>query len=106
MIKDYGNELHIDDNVYYAFPIPLKLSKLTKEKLSESGLSLRKSEYIIDISKLIVEGKLDLEHLKEYKDVNKIIDEFSQLRGVGEWTAHLTALRSMHRHRAFPADEI
>ena len=106
MIKDYGDKLHIDDDVYYAFPIPLKLSKLTKEKLSESGLSLRKSEYIIDISKLIVEGKLDLEHLKEYKDVNKIIDELNQLRGVGEWTAHLTTLRSMHRHRAFPADDL
>lgn len=106
MIKDYGGVLHINDEVYYAFPTPQRLSKLTKEKLRESGLSLRKSEYIIDISKLIVEGKLDLDHLKEYKDVNKIIDELSQLRGVGEWTAHLTALRSMHRHRAFPADDL
>jgi DNA-3-methyladenine glycosylase II len=106
MIKDYGDELPINDEVYYAFPTPQRLSKLIKEKLRESGLSLRKSEYIIDISKLIVDGKLDLDHLKEYKDINKIIDELSQLRGVGEWTAHLTALRSMHRHRAFPADDL
>ncbi len=69
-------------------------------------MSLRKSEYIIDISKLIVDDKLDLDHLKEYNDVTKIIDELSQLRGVGEWTAHLTVLRSMHRHRAFPADDL
>jgi DNA-3-methyladenine glycosylase II len=69
-------------------------------------LSLRKSEYILDVSKLIVDGKLDLDHLKEYIDVNKIIDELSHLRGLGEWTAHLTVLRSMHRHRAFTADDL
>jgi DNA-3-methyladenine glycosylase II len=82
MIKDCGNKLHLDGEVYYAFPTPQTLSKLTKEKLRESGLSLRKSKYIINISKLIVDRKLDLDHLKEYNDVIKIIDELSQLRGV------------------------
>ena len=106
MIRDYGDELHLDDQVYYAFPTPESLSKLTKEQLRLSGLSLRKAEYIIDISKLIAAGKLDLENCKKYDDVNKIIEELSRLRGVGEWTAHLTALRSMHRHQAFPADDI
>lgn len=106
MIRDYGDELHLDDQVYYAFPTPKTLSTLTREKLRESGLSLRKAEYIIDIAKLIVAGKLDLENCKKYDDVNKISEELSKLRGVGEWTAHLTALRSMHRHRAFPADDI
>lgn len=106
MIKDHGDKLQLDDQVYYAFPTPETLSKLTKEQLRESGLSLRKAEYIIDISKLIVAGKLDLDRCKKYKDVTKIIEELSRLRGVGEWTAHLTALRSMHRHRAFPADDL
>lgn len=106
MIKDFGDELHIDGDVYYAFPTPQRLSMLTREQLRKSGLSLRKSEYIIDISKLIIHHKLDLERFKEYEDMNKIIDELRQLRGVGEWTAHLTALRSMHHHRAFPADDL
>ena len=106
MIKDHGDKLHLDDQVYYAFPTPETLSKLTREQLRESGLSLRKAEYIIDISKLIVAGKLDLDRCKKYKEVSKITEELSRLRGVGEWTAHLTALRSMHRHRAFPADDL
>lgn len=106
MIRDYGDELHLDWEVYYAFPTPELLSKLTKEKLRKSGLSLRKAEYTINISKLIVAGELDLESFKKYDDINAIINELSQLRGVGEWTAHLTILRSMHRHRAFPADDL
>ena len=107
LIRDHGEELHLDGEVYYAFPTPESLSKLTKEKLRESGLSLRKADYIINISKLIVEDTLDLESFKKYADMNAIIEELSQLRGVGEWTAHLTVLRSMHhRHQAFPADDL
>ena len=106
MIKDHGDELQFDGEVYYAFPSPESLSKLTKEQLRESGLSLRKAEYIIDIARLITSGNLDLESCREINDVNEIIEKLSQLRGVGEWTAHLTALRSMHRHRAFPADDL
>ncbi len=107
MIKDHGEELHLDDEIYYAFPTPQSLSKLTKEKLRESGLSFRKAEYIINISKLIMADKLNLESFKKYADMNEIIEELGHLRGVGQWTAHLTVLRSMHhRHQAFPADDL
>lgn len=106
MIKDHGDELRFDSQAYYAFPTPETLSKLTKEQLHESGLSFRKAEYIIDIAKLITSGKLDLESCRDIKDVNKITEKLSQLRGVGEWTAHLTVLRGMHRHQAFPADDL
>lgn len=106
MIKDHGDELPLNGDLYYAFPTPETLSKLTPEQLRESGLSMKKAEYIIGISKLITSGKLDLESCRKIKDVNQIIEKLSQLRGVGEWTAHLTALRSMHRHQAFPADDL
>lgn len=106
MIKNQGDKLHFDGQVYYTFPTPETLSKLSKEQLRESGLSLRKAEYIIDISKLITSGKLDLESCRDINDVNKITEKLSQLRGVGEWTAHLTVLRGMHRNQAFPADDL
>lgn len=106
MIKDHGEKLRINNEIYYAFPQPEVLSKLTKEQLRESGLSLRKSEYIIDIAKNITSGNLDLEIYKSYDDASKIVDKLSKLRGVGQWTANLTVLRSMQLHRAFPADDL
>jgi DNA-3-methyladenine glycosylase II len=106
MVKTFGDKLEIKDKTYYTFPIPQKLASLTKEQLRECGLSYRKAEYIIDLSKQIVEGKLDLEKLKEYEYVNEIIRELSKIRGVGLWTAELTILRGMHKLEAFPADDI
>ena len=105
MVKTFGDKL-IKDKTYYAFPTPQKLSYLTKEQLRECGLSYRKAEYIIDLSKQIVEGKLDLEKLKDYNNINEIIQELSKIRGVGVWTAELTILRVMHKLEAFPADDI
>lgn len=106
MVKTFGDKLEIEDKIYYAFPTPQKLASLTKEELRECGLSFRKSEYIIDLSKQIVAGTLNLEKLKEYKDVDEIIEELSKIRGVGVWTSELAILRGMHKLEAFPADDI
>jgi DNA-3-methyladenine glycosylase II len=106
MIKTFGDQLKVENQTYYAFPTPQKLASLTKDQLRECGLSFRKAEYIVDLSNQIVEGKLDLERLKDYQDVNEIIPELSKIRGVGVWTGELTILRGMHRLEAFPADDI
>lgn len=39
-------------------------------------------------------------------DEEKIIDELSQIRGVGVWTAEMTMIRGMQKFDAFPADDI
>ncbi len=106
MVKTFGDKLEIEYKTHYAFPTPQKLASVTKEELRECGLSFRKSEYIIDLSKQVVGETLDLEKLKEYEDVNEIINELSKIRGVGVWTAELAILRGMHKLEAFPADDI
>lgn len=106
MIKKFGSALNIDGNVYYAYPTPKQLNDATKDQLRECGLSFRKAEYIKDISKRIIEGKLDLEKFKEYDDMDQIIDELCEIRGVGIWTAELTVLRGLNKLESIPADDI
>ncbi len=106
MIKTFGSTLDIDGVVYYAYPTPNQLNNATNDQLRECGLSFRKVEYIKDISKLIIEGKLNLEKFKEYDDMNQIVDELCEIRGVGIWTAELTVLRGLNKVEAIPADDI
>ena len=89
-----------------AFPTPQKLASATIEQLRLCGLSRRKAEYIRDISKLIADGKLDLEKLKNYEDSQEIIDELCKIRGIGVWTAKLTMIRGMHKLDALQADDL
>jgi DNA-3-methyladenine glycosylase II len=105
MIKTFGDMLKLDGNVYYAFPTPKTLSKLKREDLRGSGLSYRKAEYVIGLSKCIDEEKIDLDELKN-KNTSEIIKELIKIRGIGFWTAELAVIRGLHRLVALPADDI
>ena len=105
MIKEFGNILQLDGETYYSFPTPETLSNLEKEDLREYGLSFRKAEYVIDLSKCIEENKLDLNELKT-KSTSEIISELLKIRGIGVWTAELAVIRGLHRVVALPADDI
>ena len=105
MIKEFGNILQLDGETYYSFPTPETLSNLEKEDLREYGLSFRKAEYVIDLSKCIEENKLDLNELKT-KSTSEIISELLKIRGIGVWTAELAVIRGIHRLVALPADDI
>ncbi|HUV02817.1 MAG TPA: DNA-3-methyladenine glycosylase [Desulfobacteria bacterium] len=106
VIKTFGVTLTLDNKVYYAFPTPQNIAVATVEELRNCGLSMRKAEYIHDISKSITEGNLDLEHFKTYEDAEEIIKEMVKIRGIGVWTAELTMLRGMHKLEAIPADDL
>lgn len=105
LIETFGDVLPLGDKTYYAFPEPYKLAVATVEELRGCGLSTRKSEYIRDLALLILKG-LDLDRFKGYKDQEKIIDELSQIRGVGVWTAELAMIRGMSKLDAMPADDL
>jgi DNA-3-methyladenine glycosylase II len=104
-IKKYGDVLRISEKEYYAFPSPKKIALLTPNELRTCGISQRKAEYIINIAKLISEGKLNLEEL-EYKNDEEILQALCKIRGVGRWTAELVMIRGMNRSLVIPAADL
>lgn len=106
LIKAVGTPLVIDNTTWYCYPTPQILAKTTDATFRACGLTLRKGEYIRDISRNIVEGTFDLEHFRTYPDTESIIKEMVKVRGIGRWTAELTILRGLHRADSFPADDV
>jgi DNA-3-methyladenine glycosylase II len=106
VVKMCGGRLNVRDRTYYAFPAPEALAAATLRQLRACGLSTRKTEYIRDISKAIVDGRLDLEGFRHYADTKPIIEELCRIRGIGRWTAELTMLRGMAALDAMPADDL
>jgi DNA-3-methyladenine glycosylase II len=106
LIKKFGDALDLEGEVYYVYPTPQRMALASVEELRQCGLSQRKAEYIKSASTLIMEGKLDLEKLKNYESADEIIRELDKVRGVGVWTAELTMLRGMQRLEALPADDL
>ncbi|MCJ7793744.1 DNA-3-methyladenine glycosylase [Candidatus Bathyarchaeota archaeon] len=105
LAKKFGETLTLNGDTYYAYPTPQSMACASIEEIRNCGLSQRKAEYIREAAKLIAEGKLDLEHLKNNKIPEQIIVELDEIRGIGVWTAELTMLRGMQKLDALPADD-
>ncbi|MGB9201595.1 DNA-3-methyladenine glycosylase family protein [Methanobacterium sp.] len=105
MTKTFGDTLQLNNITYYAFPTPKTLSNLEKEDLRNVGLSFRKAEYVIGLSKNIINDELDLEPLKS-KDTQEIINELLNIHGIGVWTAEFSVIKGLHRLVVVPTEDI
>lgn len=100
-----GDRIEIDGETYSAFPTPQKIAGVSIEEVQGCGLSRRKAEYIQNAAKLIVDGKLDLEVMKQNPNAEETIRALDEIKGIGVWTAELTILRGMQRYDVLPADD-
>lgn len=89
----------------YAFPRPQELAILKPEKIRKLGFNFQKARAIVEASRAIVEGRLDLEALTKRSDEEEALRQLMQLRGVGRWTAEYTLLRGMGRWHIFPLND-
>lgn len=100
-VKTYGLEV---DGVPF-FPLPETVAALKVDDLRKLRMSQRKAEYLIDISRKIVNGDVNLEHVKQLPD-QEVIAELVKLRGVGPWTAQSFLLFGLGRNNLFPKADI
>jgi len=106
IVKKFGEALLLDDETYYVYPTPQNIANVSINELQGCGLSERKAQYLQGAAQVIVEGKLDLENLKNKQTPDEILSELDSIRGIGIWTAELTMLRGMQKLDAFPADDL
>jgi DNA-3-methyladenine glycosylase II len=105
LAKKFGDKLENDGECYFAFPSPRNIVDASISDIQQVGLSKRKAEYIYGAAKLIVDGKLDLEEMKNEADAQRVIAELDEVKGIGVWTAELTILRGLPRWDVLPADD-
>jgi DNA-3-methyladenine glycosylase II len=106
LIRSVGKQLQLDGETWYAYPEAEVLAETSDSTFRSCGLTVRKGEYIRDISRQILAGDLDVEAFRQEPDTEAVIADLVKLRGIGRWTAELTILRGLHRPDAFPADDV
>lgn len=100
-VKTYGFE---KDGAWF-YPEPERVASLTVANLRELQFSTRKAEYIIDISKEIALGRLNIESLHD-KTEEEIMKELIVYRGIGQWTIQNVLLFGLGRKNLFPIADI
>ena len=104
-VHKFGICFQHEKELYRAFPSPHTVAAATIEQLMEIKFSRRKAEYILDISRGLDSGELDLDNLQN-KGAADIVRELTKIRGVGEWTANLLLIRAYGNSDGFPHGDL
>lgn len=89
----------------WAFPTPEALACALKKQLLACGLSHRKAEYVGELARNLVDGRLDLDSLKTMSN-EEARAAILQQRGFGEWSADYILVRGLGRPDCVPADDL
>jgi DNA-3-methyladenine glycosylase II len=83
---------------------PEGILKLRDEQLRGVGLSKQKSAYLKDLAEKTAAGLLDFSRLPELSD-EEVIEHLTQVKGIGEWTAHMFLMFSLRRPNVLPTGD-
>jgi DNA-3-methyladenine glycosylase II len=83
---------------------PEGILKLSDEQLRGVGLSKQKSAYLKDLAAKTAAGLLDFSRLPELAD-EEVIRHLTQVKGIGEWTAHMFLMFSLRRPNVLPTGD-
>ncbi|WP_243014356.1 DNA-3-methyladenine glycosylase 2 [Brevibacillus borstelensis] len=94
-----------DGTLLYAFPTADRIAVMEPEALRPLQFSQRKAEYIIDLARAVVNGRVDLEGLWKM-DEQEIMATLTPLRGIGKWTVECMMIFGMGRPDLLPVADI
>jgi DNA-3-methyladenine glycosylase II len=78
-------------------PTPQQILADDPEELKTAcGFSRAKVKYLRSLAEHVLTGELDMDHLRELPD-EEIIAELTAVKGIGEWTAHMFLMWTLHR---------
>lgn len=86
-------------------PTPASVERAGMDNLRSAGLSQRKAEYILDLSKHF---RLKQVHPAKWIDMDDeaVIAELTAIRGIGRWTAEMFLIFNLQRPDIMPLDDI
>jgi DNA-3-methyladenine glycosylase II len=87
------------------FPAPKQIINFSFDELRAVGLSGAKVKYIQDLAHHVIDGRLDVRRLPELTN-DEIIVELTDVKGIGEWTAHMFLIFSLGRLDVLPVGDL
>lgn len=100
-VENFG----MQKNGVWFYPTPAQVADLSYDQLRELQFSQRKAEYVIDTSRKIVDGELDLEALTKESN-EEVMRRLVKVRGIGPWTAENWLMFGLGRENLFPKADI
>ena len=84
---------------------PENVAALSIAQVRSVGMSANKASFIIELAAGVADGRVVLNQLGRLGN-DEIVQELTQIRGVGRWTAHMFLIFSIGRLDVLPYDDM
>jgi len=96
----------IRDRVFDRFRVtPSGMLAADEAALRDAGLSPQKVEYLREIARAFEDGRIDPDRYAGMDD-EAVVDELTDIRGVGDWTAKMFLMFVLGREDVFPVEDL
>jgi DNA-3-methyladenine glycosylase II len=96
----------IRDRVFDRFQVtPSGMLAADEAALRDAGLSPQKVEYLREIARAFEDGRIDPDRYAGMDD-EAVVDELTDIRGVGDWTAKMFLMFVLGREDVFPVEDL
>lgn len=86
-------------------PSPEEILEKQPDELRAAGLSNAKANYVQDLAQHVLDDKIDFDTLNMLSN-EKIVAELTDVKGIGEWTAHMFLMFCMGRLDVLPVGDL
>ncbi len=80
------------------------LANTDSEILRELGLSRQKAQTVLEVARAFEQRRLDTRRLRRMSNAD-VVQSVTQLRGIGEWTAHMLLIFCLGRPDVLPVGD-
>ncbi len=105
-VEQFGEYIYFEGQSYWLFPTPERIAVIEVDNLINLQFTRRKSEYIIDIAKMIASGQLTKDLLCQQEDYEAMKKRLMDIRGIGAWTADYVLMKCLQQPTAFPIADV
>jgi DNA-3-methyladenine glycosylase II len=81
------------------------IAQLSVDQLRSVGLSPQKASYVADLARKVNDGTVDLRQIGRLSD-ERVVEQLTQVRGIGCWSAQMFLIFSLGRLDVFPHDDL
>jgi DNA-3-methyladenine glycosylase II len=81
------------------------IARLSPETLRTAGISPQKAGYLLDLAAKVADGTVELARMGRLSD-ERVIEELTQVKGIGRWTAQMFLIFALGRPDVFPHDDL
>ncbi len=101
LVEQHGQPIESDvPELNRLFPKP---EQLAEADLTKIGVTSKRAETIHNLSRAVAEGEIDF---SVGWSLEQTVKRWTELPGIGPWTAHYIAMRGLGEPDAFPAEDL